>query len=137
MDRIDRAMTVWMISMVAMIVIGLPTAIIGGMYYEHKQRNAVEKPTAFYHLAEYQPEFNEFESSEHRGYQDSAIDGYERLYDNGKWYWASHRLTYRVAQTITGVMLGTEGTQINYITPYVVASICEHGEYQHVATCCE
>lgn len=136
-DRIDRIMTVWALTIAAMIIIGLPVALCIGMSLSSAERvESVEKPTAYYNLAEYAPEFNDFESTEYRPFTNMSPDAMYRHSDNGKWYYSAPGHTYRIAQSITGLMLGTEGTSINYITPYVVASICEHGEYQHVATCC-
>lgn len=158
-ESTERAMTVWAISMVAMIVIGLPTAIIWGMHASHAQRHAVEqveKPTAYYNLVEYEPAIEDFEEIEYRHhhygdwadlwYSGNGQDQSLRHMKGGFYYYNSSLHTYRIAQSITGILLGAG--DINYLiiknwdgngnlTLTGATQVCKHGEYTHISpNCC-
>ena len=136
MERIEKFMTVWMITMCAMIVIGLPVTIYITASMQMAKRaeaQSIEKPTASLDINV------EIEQPEQRKYSRYGLDGFYRFFQGGKYYYDAPKHTYRVAQSITGVLLGTENAtenfQVNYITHYGMARICEHGEYWHVSCC--
>jgi len=145
-DKMERSMAIWAIVIVSMVVIGLPSTIIWGYHTGNAKHNVVEKPVPYYHLAEYAPEFNEFETTKHRhtefGAWHANQDPGSRLMFGGAFYYDSSIHTYRVAQTIK--LLGA--SEINYliIDRYdngnlilrSATNICKHGEYRHVANSC-
>jgi len=151
-ETMERSMAIWAIVMVSMIVIGLPAAIIWGMHASHAERNAVEKPVPYYHLAEYAPEFDEFETTEyrHHHYGDWAMlwyagngqDQSSRLMLDGTCYYDSSLHYYQHSQLIE--LLGAEDINYLIIDRYDngnlilrgATNICKHGEYRHVANCC-
>ena len=138
MERIDRFMTIWAIVMVVMVVIVLPTAIIlAGNAQIAKRAEAaktIEKPKASFNPIEVDP------PEQRETHFTSSLDRFYRFFEGGKYYYDAPKHTYQVAQTITGVLLGTENAtenfKVNYITDYGMARICQHGEYWHVAGCC-
>lgn len=128
MERIDRAMTVWMISIIVMVMVILPATVIITAHISHAQRtadNTEAKPTATFQDTE------SFEPEE-RSIFLYGKDSFHRLSKGGKYYYNAPKHTYRAAQLVV-MPYG-----VNYITPYVRTNICEHGEYRHIAmeTCC-
>ena len=125
MTRIDRAMTIWMISMLVMVFVILPATIIITASISNAPAE-VAKPTATF---ESEPEQHEPES---RLISWRSSDTFHRNFKSGKYYYNAPKHTYRASQLVV-MPYG-----VNYITPYVRANICEHGEYRHIAseTCC-
>ena len=131
MNRIDRSMTIWMVSMIIMVVVILPATVVITAAISHAQRQAAldsteSKPVPTFEDTEtYQPE-------ERLIIWHSANDTFHRTYKGGKFYYNAHKHTYRAAQLVV-MPYG-----VNYITEYVRTNICRHGEYRHIAieTCC-
>lgn len=117
---------IWIISIIFLIFVALPVTVL----IVSCQETPVQKPVSFYYLVEYHPTFGDFEAIETRTVFWHTDDRFYRLAYHGKYYYDAPKHTYQVAQTIS-LPYG-----VNYITKYVRAQICEHGEYRHVATCC-
>lgn len=124
MNSIDRSMTIWMVVMIVMVFVILPATVLTAAYISHSERNAPEKPVAALDIS------TDYETQERDVFWHED-DHFIRTVDNGSYYWSAAKHTYQVAQTIS-LPHG-----VNYITKYVRANICQHGEYRHVASCCE
>ena len=129
MTRIDRSMTIWMVTMIIMVVVVLPATVVITAAISHAQRTAVDstesKPVpTFEHTETYE--------TEPRLIIWRTRDASHRLYKGGKFYYDAPKHTYRAAQLVV-MPYG-----VNYITKYVRTNICRHGEYRYIAmeTCC-